>query len=550
MLKEIKEFFTGDKTEATEAFDSSMKDDALITQINRWEEETSDYFGLLKRIWEKNLAYYHGIQTDSDRIQGKNSKTVDNRIWMAVETMIPIASARLPDIILKPGEESDLAQINALQTQDVLNYHLDRVGIQSISERFLRDMLTKRYGVMKACWDFRNDDVGVKYVDARRLRFPKFGTTIDELAFVIEDMEMSYDRVVEYFGEEKAKELLKSVKQEDKSDKKYRKATYLIQEVWTNDYVCWKTGHIILDKKPNPYYDFKNLKKNFFNAPKKPYIIKSLFETDESIIGDTDYIQQCLSLQDNINTRKRQIEDITNKVGNPYLLIDSDTMSEEEAANITNEPGAIIYGRDAASGTKIRFETPGQVPAYMFSDLEFSIKDFDNIFGIHSTTRGEREGKETLGGRQILREADMGRIDQVARQFERALDDLANYWIQLMKLFYTDKQSFSILGEDGVRFVTDFTGEKIGNVKPLVRMGSTLKEDEASIKQNAIILWQNKAIGLKTLYKMLRIPNMQEAMNDFIETQSGQILRPAQPVQEPVGQPQPQEAVQPQQNAV
>ncbi|MFA5037938.1 MAG: hypothetical protein WC479_12275, partial [Candidatus Izemoplasmatales bacterium] len=72
---------------------------------------------------------------------------------------------------------------------------------------------------------------------------------------------------------------------------------------------------------------------------------------------------------------------------------------------------------------------------------------------------------------------------------------------------------------------------------------STLKEDEASIKQNAIILWQNKAIGLRTLYKMLRIPNMQEAMNDFIETQSGQILRPSQPVQEPVGQPQPQEGI-------
>jgi hypothetical protein len=540
MFDKIKEIFTGDKNEAKESFDSSMKDDDLIVQIKRWEEESEEFYGLLKRIWEKNLAYYHGIQTDSDRIQGKNSKTVDNRIWMAVETMIPIASARLPDIIIKPGEESDLSQINALQTQDVLNYHMDRVGIQSISERFIRDMLVKRYGVMKPCWDFRNDDVGVKYVDARRIRVPKFGTSIDELPFVIEDMEMTYDRVLEFFGESKANELIKSVKQEPKSDKKIRKATYLIQEVWTNDYVCWKAGNIVLDKKKNPYYDFNDLKKNYFNAPKKPYIIKSLFETDESIIGDTDYVQQVISLQDNINTRKRQIEDITNKVGNPYLLIDSDTMSEEEAANITNEPGAIIYGRDAASGTKIRFETPGQVPAYMFSDLEFSIKDFDNIFGIHSTTRGEREGKETLGGRQILREADMGRIDQVARQFERALDELANYWIQLMKLFYTEEKAFTILGEDGIRFVNDFTGDKIGNVKPLVRLGSTIKEDEASIKQNAILLWQNKAIGLRTLYKMLRIPNMQEAVNDFIETQSGQILRPAQPVQEPVGQTVPQ----------
>lgn len=541
LIQQIKNVFASD--EAKENFTSTMKDDALLRQIKLWEEESEEFYGLLKRIWEINLKYYHGIQTDSDRIFGKNSKAVDNRIWMAIETMVPIATSRLPDIIIKPGEEDDRSQLDALALQDVLNYQMERVQIQQLGERWIRNLLVKRYAVFKPYWDFENDDVGLKLVDPARLRVPKYGYNISELAFVMEDLEMSYSKVIDYFGETKAKELLKSSK-DPKGDNKIRKATFLIKEVWTNDYVCWKSGNVILDKKPNPYYDFKDKKNNFFSSPQKPYIIKSLFETDESIIGDTDYIQQTILIQDNINTRKRQIEDITNRVANPYLLIDSDTMSEEEAANITNEAGAIIYGKDAASGTKIRFESPGQVPQYAFQDLEFSIRDFDNIFGVHSTTRGERQGKETLGGRQILREADMGRIDGVARQFERALDEIAEYWTQLIKMFYTEDRAFSILGDDGVRFVKNFSGKNVGKVKPIVRLGSTLKEDEATEKANAILLWQNKAIGLKTLYKMLRITGKQEAINDYIETASGSLLKPVGQVPQEQPVPQPGEQIQ------
>ena len=193
-------------------------------------------------------------------------------------------------------------------------------------------------------------------------------------------------------------------------------------------------------------------------------------------------------------------------------------MSEEQASNISNEEGLILYGKDIAKGDKFRYEAPGQVPEGVFRDLEFSRSEFDNIWGVHSTTRGEREGRETLGGRQLLREADLGRIELVARQLERALDGIAEYWTQLMKLFYTEERAFSILGEDGARFVKNFSGAKVSPVKPLIKPGSTLKEDEYAIQQKAILLWQNKAIGLKTLYKMIKLPDIAGALQDFQAT--------------------------------
>jgi hypothetical protein len=211
-------------------------------------------------------------------------------------------------------------------------------------------------------------------------------------------------------------------------------------------------------------------------------------------------------------------------------MIDSNVMSEEEAANITNEEGLILYGNGAADGSKIRFQSPGNVPNETFIDLQNSRNEFDNIWGIHSTTRGEREGKETLGGRQLLRAADLGRIDLVARQLERALDEIAEYWTQLIKLFYTEDRAFSIISEDGVRFIKNFSSKNVGkDVRPMVMAGSTLPKDEITLRQEAIQLWTLKAIGIRTLYKRLKIPNMTEAIDDFIQTQSGQILAPQEP---------------------
>ena len=316
-----------------EQFTDKMKDEDLLTQIEEWIKESETYYTLLRPIWEQNLEYYHGIQTDVTSIRGKASRAIENRMFMAVETMIPIATSRLPDIEVRSGDEDEQSQMNANELQDIIGYQMERLNIQAKAEQFLRDMIIKRYGVFKINWD--SDDVDLIVRDPRKIRIPKFGRTIRDLAFIIEELEMSYGQLVEKFDKTKAEKVREenpNVGVDDTEEDKNRKATFTILEVWTNDFVAWKAGSIILDKKPNPFFNFDGKKKNYFDTPKKPYVIKSLFETDESMIGDTDYIQQMISIQDNINTRKRQIEDVVAKVANTPLLIDSDTMSEEQAA--------------------------------------------------------------------------------------------------------------------------------------------------------------------------------------------------------------------------
>lgn len=512
-----------------EEFELSLKDANLIAQIDEWERDSESFYESLRRIWRENLDYYRGKQTGVEKITGRLSKAVENRIWMACETMIPIVTARLPDIVVSTDDADEQSQVDAHDLQDVLGYEFERIGLQALGERFVRDLLIKRYGVFKVSWDNTIDDVEVRVIDPRRIRIPAYGKTVDDLLYIIEELEMSYASLEEFFGKKFADEVKKQGRSTDEN--KVREKNFIVQEVWTNDLVVWRCGSVILKKQKNPHFSYSNLDRNFFLKAKKPYVIKSLFETDESIIGTTDYVQQTIPIQDNINIRKRQIEDIANKVSNPILLIDSDVMSEEEAANITNEPGLILYGKDAANGTKIRFENPGQVPQYLFQDLQFSRSEFDNIWGMHSTTRGEREGRETFRGRQLLRQGDLGRVDLIARQLERALDEIAEHMTQLIKLFMTEKRTFSILGATGIRFIKSFSGESIGNVRPMVMAGSTLPKDEISIRDEAIQLWGLKAIGIETLYKALKVPNLSDAVADYVKTQSGAILQQgAQPV--------------------
>lgn len=527
-----------------ERFLYTMDDADILAQVQAWGQECESAYEALNRARDQNMAYYQGQQTGVERIHGKRSKAVENRIFMAVETMVPIATSRPPEVVAVPGDDDEQSILDAMDLQDVLNHRLDLSGIQGIAERFVRDLLLKRYGVLKVRWVRDDDDVFVEYVDARRVWIPRFGKSVRALAFVMEDLELDYEALVRYFGEAVADRIAGTYPNEATGATKVRTATFAVREVWTNDTVVWVCHSEVAKKMANPYWDAEGAR-NYLDAPEKPYAIEGLFETEESLIGDTDYVQQVIPIQDNINTRKRQIEDITNEVANPYLLIDSQVMTEEEAANVSNEPGAVLYGKDAAKGDKIRFERPGQVPQYLFADLDTSRAAFDNVWGTHPTTRGEREGRETLGGRQILREADLGRIDPVGRKLDRALDRTADLMTQLIALFYTEAKAVTILGPDGARFVQGFTGSKVGKSVPMVKPGSTLKEDEFQVSQKAIVLWQNKAIGIKTLYRMLKMPNPQKAIEDYIETQSGALLAQAQqgpgqvanPGQEP-GQPQ------------
>jgi len=288
--------------------------------------------------------------------------------------------------------------------------------------------------------------------------------------------------------------------------------------------VFWKYGQMIIDKKENPNYDFANKKKNHFDIPKMPYIIASCFRLGNEPVGETDLIQQCIPIQDVINVTNRLIINNAIKTGNAQWLIDSTTMSEEEAnTKINNSPGLIIYAQGVANPALMRRDSPPALPNYIPELKIMAEKAFDNIFGTHSTTRGERGQQETLGGRLMLKQADLGRIDLLVREYERIVAEAGNYFAQLIKMNYTNKRTFRSYGETGTTFVELSADMVESGVKIIIKSGTTLPTDEMSKRREAIELWSMGALDPVTLFERLKFANPEEAAERLMAWKQGQL---------------------------
>lgn len=499
-----------------------MEDRELLPIANAWEKESSRYHAELEKVWKPNESYYYGNQTNMDMIPSDMSNTVQNQIFMGVETVVPIMTATPPQFIVEPPEESDQSVKYANATQKVLGILYETKNVRTVGEMLCRHMLIYRFGCWKPFWNEEENDVDVKYVRPKRLYFPKVTT---ELPYMMELVDITAGAFIKKFGEDKFKTFLtdKGLRIPNEEIQKVS-GIYTIWEITTPDMTFWKSGTTIIDKKENPDFDFKNKDKNHFKNPKISYIIASCFRLGNEPIGETDLITQTIPIQDEINVATRLIINNATKTGNSQWYVDASVMSEEEAnTKITNSPGLIIYGNGVANQNLMRREAPLPLPTYI-ENLKFSSeKAFDNIFGTHSTTRGERQAEETLGGRMLLKQADIGRIDLQVREYERCVAELGNWFVQLMKLNYTTKKTFRSYGESGLNFVDFEPYMAESGIRIIIKAGTTLPTDEITKRNEAIQLWSLQAIDPITLYERLKFPNPEESAQKLQAWKMGQL---------------------------
>jgi hypothetical protein len=385
----------------------------------------------------------------------------------------------------------------------------------------MRHMIVYRYGAWKPFWNEYTNNVDVKWVRPKRLYFPKVAT---ELPYVMEKIDLTADEMKDTFGEKKFEEFLKN-RGEKTEDLNKVNGIYTIWEIWNKNMVFWKSSGLILDKRSNPYFSFDNIDKNHFTNPKIPYIIASAFKFGNEPIGETDLIQQSIPIQDEINVAGRLIINNANKTGNCQWFIDASVCSEEEANNkFTNAPGLIIYGSGVANQNLLRRDAPPPLPSYIENLKIMAENSFDNIFGTHSTTRGERGEPETLGGRIMLKQADYGRIDLLVREYERCVTELGNWFTQMMKMYYVGKKTFRYYGETGIKFVSLIPEMIQSGIRVVVKSGTTLPTDEFTKRQEAIQLWSMGALDPVTLYERLKFPNPQESAQKLMSFRQGQIM--------------------------
>lgn len=473
--------------------------DAVRDQMSRVKayKNKFNYDGRASR----NRKYYLGDQVDTSSLRDDQEKGVDNVIFRDMETLIPIANSRVPELSITPTFKNQQTREYAtstkkgLQTEwEVLQKMKKKIGIA------IRNHQIHYVAALKCGYDMETNKNWTEHVSGDDILVSKDGSFVAEY---IRDETLG--DILDRFPE-KEKEILTALGYGIKPVKEILDSPVTYIEAWTNEYVGWILDTIPLGMEKNPYFDYdgddvngQKVKFNQFDAPRHPYIFLNYYNLGRHIMDDTTLIEQSIGAQDWINKRKRQIGANADST-NGHWVTSGDFISKEEFAKLEGAIDEKIWLQKGLPKDGFVKITGQPLPDYIYNDLQDSRMAVDNIFGTHSTTRGEESGNRNLGQDILMKDQDFGRMDGYVRDgIEAFAQDWFEYQYHLYLVFATEDKSIPIPEDDD--FESDnviFSRSRVpliqkndGTIIPVpvilkVQQGSTLPQDDVAEYQRAV----------------------------------------------------------------
>lgn len=512
--------YTSYTEEAQESIDEisptlklDIPDDDLVRDINKLVSESENKREDLNKVGKDNENYWKADQIDPVRLQDWQSKIVDNRLFMSVETVIPIMTSRTPEPTLRLGD-GDLRENTKqflMNLWEVPNDDVASPGMQEIFEMVSRHWMIYRIGVLKYYYDAEIDDMVSTYVHPNKMVFDNKARNFKESRFVGEYVDDTLKEMEDKFPAEKIKALKELL---GKEGGEMTKINYL--EFWTPEYVVYKFKEIILDKKKNPNWDYGDLgggQFNLFKAPRIPYLALNVFNLGNGVYDDTSLMDQAKKLQDGVNKRKNQINDNANDNG--VLIGSGEYIDKKVLEGYTGSPREKLWLKKGNPSDAIARLAPKQMAAHVYQDLQDSKSEIDNMFGAHSTTRGERGQQKTLGEARLLKQGDLGRIDLLSRALDRLAEDWYASMLHMNLVFKDKPKKVNSNDEDGTEIIFDRNEylDEQGQLKSIiikVKAGSAMSIDKDVRRAEAVELAAQGLIDPITFYERMDYANPRE----------------------------------------
>jgi len=492
---------------------------------------------------ERSEKYWTGTYQDDLDFFSYQFPYVDNRIFMSLETIIPIALSRPPEPDISPAKDTDASRQLADDVKKVLLAKYQKQKLRGKFRMSLRHLLLYRLGALKYRWNKDIGDYGdieVDWVRPQKLVIDKGAIYGKEPEFIGEYMEGTIEALVDKYPDKKADiwkkfHIIKGTQRQLSQMVGYYEMwfKYTDKQGKPQQGVCWKCDEIILDKMKNPNWDYtgeeeftisdeadevlggpggeiENIYHNHFSNPKMPYVFLNYLNLGRRFIDDIALAEVAFPLQKVVDKRGQQI--VENADGaNSGWVFNKEFISKPEAQKLTGAYNEKVVGDGDVRSGAARLPPPA-LPAYVIEDKFDARNEIDNLLGTHSTTRGERGKKETLGGRILLKEADTGRIgDLVNSAIEPAAEALYNGIVQLMKVFYVKEHFIKHIGADGERTFLEFDRDKIEDgIEIIVKSGTTMPTDKSRQRAEALELSKAGLIDPMTLFEALDHPNPKE----------------------------------------
>lgn len=485
-------------------------DDKLIIAINNAMGESVELKGTMDKVGRSNKSIWqYGTEIDFSKWHPKRSRVINNRIFVDIETAIPIITAEPPEPEIIASFENDNNDTkNTLKKGLIIAYDI-KYRMQGLIQKLVRSWYLNRIGVLKYKWDEKKGFKTFK-VAPRRIGFDSNATSYDDLEYIWETVESTLEEMIKKFPKKKDEIIKQANVKNDRAKLSYT-------EFWGGNgewYAC-RFKDIILEKKKNPNYDWEDEDNNIFDSPQFPYLLFNVFnlEEDNSVYDDTSLIEQAKPLQDGVNQLEQQIIDL-NEGQKRVWVISGEAVSQKTAQELINKTGDLMLFLDKkAPANSVTQVQSGKPDASLFNNLNHLLNEIDNVIGMHSTTRGERSSQETLGGRQLLKGSDLGRLDLIVKNIEKVIQDWYTAYLQMLKV-YSDESEVLRDTNETIELKPD---EIPADILVLVKKGSTLPIDPVSRAQMARELAGGNKIDPATLFEEMGYSKVDERVSSLYE---------------------------------
>ncbi len=498
--------------EATDPLALDIDDDVLVNILDKRLERDKGWYKDKKDLYarqQRNKDFLFGRQIDEDELRTYDARYVDNLIYESEASIKPIALSRLPDLLVKPGKDEEESKKVAEDITDVINDDMRRRENRRVLGLSFKHHPVYFIGIIKSLWDPQKGPLGdyrFKVIHPDNIVIGKTASNDpQEAPYIAEYIMKTVKELIMMFPDKEAKLKEKLIRDgtlaSDTINNEAGMATEVkLTEVWFTWYekkgdknqriegVLWKYEDLLLKKMKNPNWDWEGkdilfrldqetnerqeipeeelqnsalfgitipglesetVFNNHFETPQKPYHFVTYDEWGEMPYDETSRIEQVIRLQEAVNLGGKQIRDmVTRTRGKHIFSTDSGLTTEDiEKLDMANpEEDILVDGKVNETHAFFQGEQPS---AALFQEVDQNRERVFAKMGVHSTTRGEVQ-TDTATTSQISREADFGRIDDLAEEtINPAAEWMANAAMQMIKLRYTEDHLRRIVGKDG-----------------------------------------------------------------------------------------------------
>jgi len=549
----------------------SMSNEELIILAIRRTANYSAYESKIKPRQIANKQWYEGKQGAGSYVATNGTPIASNLLFEALETYLPAALSKNPEpVVYSDNSEEGNTLSNDVKT--MLQYHADALAIRPKLQEMTRSHSFNFLGCLKIGWDPEIKEIVLEVINPQNLIFD-IPSRIDAYCDSTSDLIGERKQCIA----SKLIDLFPSIKDYVVLQVDGKLGTLVTYTEWWSDEYCFYTfKDKVLEKSKNPHFNYKKFKKaleaagvvdekviNHFAKPKKPYIFLSVFSSPEQPHDVTGLIEQNIPNQNRVSIREAQIDKNLNSANNSIAFNGLHYTEEtaKQAATAMQKGNPVLDPSGNPNEGIVRFGAPG-ISDSVFKALENNKQDLRSIFGTEGISAESGNESETTARGMILNQSyDNSRIGGgIGEALERVAKAVFNWLVQMYAVYYTEDHFAAIMGQmKAVEYVTlkntKLTKQLLISVSP----NSMKPKDEITTMNQALELWGQKAIDIKTLLTILNFPDPQKTaaqawlyqtnpqtygMLNFPELQ-GQLAELMQPQRQPSMSPgQPVEQIQ------